>query len=144
MYSRFFFHGMRVIIIFFLMLQKNVFFFLMVGPKEYFEGGAVKIYIRLLEQSRQSVQNRKKLQILHNFTQFCSKTTYINLFKTLFICKIATVTVHICTVTVTLYMIILFYFSLLSLALSDSLSPTLQCQEEEAEADHQNPSLPPP
>ena len=121
-------------------------FFLMVGPKEYFEGGAVKIYIRLLEQSRQSVQNRKKLQILHNFTQFCSKTTYISLSKTLFICKIATITVHICTIIVYNNFVYdyFIFFSLLSLALSDSLSPTLQCQEEEAEADHQNPSLPPP
>ena len=64
---------MGVIIIIFLMLQKNVlFFFLMVGPKEYFEGGAVKIYIRLLEQSRQFVQNRKICKfytILQNFAQ---------------------------------------------------------------------------
>ena len=63
---------MGVIIIIFLMLQKNVFFFILVGPKEYFEGGAVKIYIRLLEQSRQSMQNRKiyKLYtILQNFAQ---------------------------------------------------------------------------
>ena len=80
------------------------------------------------------------MQILHNFTHFFSKTTHINLSKTLFICKITVVIVHICTVTITFYMIILYFFSLLSLSLLDSLSPTLQCQEEEEEADRQHPS----
>ena len=88
-------------------------FFLMVGPKEYFEGGTVKMYMRLLEQSHPC-----KIEKVANFTQFCSKTIYISLSKTLFTCKIATVTVHICTVTVTLYMIILFF----------SLSSPLPCQ----------------
>ena len=52
-----------------------------------------------------------KIEKVTNFTYFCSKTTHINLSKTLFICKIVTVTMHICTVTVTFYMI---FFSLSS------------------------------
>ena len=60
------------LLLLFFNVAKECLLFLLVGPKEYFEGGAVKIYIRLLEQSRQSVQNRKICKfytILQNFAQ---------------------------------------------------------------------------
>ena len=59
--------------------------------------------------------SRCKIKKVANFTHFCSKTTHISLSETLFIYKIATVTVHIRKVIVAIYMIILFYFSLSTL-----------------------------
>ena len=72
------------------------------------------IYGQVLEQSHQSVQNKKIKKKVANFTHFCSKTTHISLSKTLFICKIATITVHICAVTSFLYDYFMFFLSPLS------------------------------
>ena len=74
-----------------------------------------------------------KIQKPTNFTHFVPKIFYISLFKTVYIYKFATVTMHICTVTVNVYPIILLishshlFFSLFSVhnELSDFSSPHL-------------------